>query len=245
MYKELLNEYLQKISPEDPSVTNKKKEGNISRPSSTPVVNTDDPMEMVAQWMKVIKDSGEEFRKKREASVAKVEAALSKPLAEEEPVKEEKKVEPAPVNKEDTSLVRQATSMFEDGDFNLPAYDGSETEWTSLARQAANENNIPEDLFFRLIRQESGWKAGVKSSACAIGLTQLMPGTADYLGVNPNDPGQNLKGGARYLREQFDTFGNWRDALAAYNAGPGAVKKYGGVPPYKETQGYVKSILGS
>ena len=71
-----------------------------------------------------------------------------------------------------------------------------------------------------------------------------MPGTAAYLGVNPHDPTQNLNGGARYLREQFNTFGDWRLALAAYNAGPAAVQQYGGIPPYRETQNYVRVIMG-
>ena len=71
-----------------------------------------------------------------------------------------------------------------------------------------------------------------------------MPGTARDLRVNPHDPMENLEGGARYLSTQFKTFGEWRLALAAYNAGPGAVRKYGGVPPYKETMNYVRKILG-
>jgi soluble lytic murein transglycosylase-like protein len=71
-----------------------------------------------------------------------------------------------------------------------------------------------------------------------------MPGTARKLRVDPADPKQNLEGGARYLKEQYRTFGTWRLALAAYNAGPGAVKKYGGVPPYTETRNYVKIIAG-
>ncbi|HAW47938.1 MAG TPA: lytic transglycosylase, partial [Roseovarius sp.] len=77
------------------------------------------------------------------------------------------------------------------------------------------------------------------------GLAQLMPETARNLGVNPHDPRENLEGGARYLAEQYRTFGSWRLALAAYNAGPGAVTKHGGVPPYEETRNYVKVILGS
>ena len=113
------------------------------------------------------------------------------------------------------------------------------------AKQIAQRHGIPQALFLALIQQESDWNRNARSSAGAIGLAQLMPGTAKYLRVNPHDPLQNLEGGARYLREQFDTFGNWRLALAAYNAGPGAVQKYNGIPPFRETQNYVKSILGS
>jgi soluble lytic murein transglycosylase-like protein len=72
-----------------------------------------------------------------------------------------------------------------------------------------------------------------------------MPDTARDLGVDPLDPLQNLEGGARYLAEQYREFGSWRLALAAYNAGPDAVRKHGGVPPYRETRNYVKTIWGS
>ncbi len=109
---------------------------------------------------------------------------------------------------------------------------------------AAQRNGIPPDLFLRLVNQESGFNPGAASPAGAIGLTQLMPGTARELGVDPNDPMQNLDGGARYLKQQYDQFGDWSKALAAYNAGPGAVLKYGGTPPYEETQNYVASIMG-
>lgn len=118
-------------------------------------------------------------------------------------------------------------------------------QYLSSAKQIAAQHRIPEGLFLALIQQESAWNKNAKSHAGAIGLAQLMPGTADYLRVNPYDPMQNLEGGARYLKEQYDTFGDWRLALAAYNAGPGAVMKYNGVPPYRETQDYVRRILGS
>lgn len=114
------------------------------------------------------------------------------------------------------------------------------------ARRMAAKYGIPETIFMNLITQESGWHDGAKSYVGAIGLTQLMPGTAKYLGVkDPWDPFQNIEGGARYLAEQYATFHRWDHALAAYNAGPGAVQKYGGIPPYKETQHYVKVIMGS
>ena len=104
---------------------------------------------------------------------------------------------------------------------------------------------MPEDLFLRLVQQESGWNPTAKSHKGAYGLAQLMPATARYLGVDPGDPAQNLDGGAKYLKEQYREFGSWRLALAAYNAGPGAVKKYNGVPPFRETRNYVKIIWGS
>lgn len=113
------------------------------------------------------------------------------------------------------------------------------------ARAAARRHGVPEDLFLRLVQQESGWNEKAKSHKGAIGLAQLMPGTAQYLGVDPHDPGQNLDGGARYLAEQFRTFKSWKLALAAYNAGPKAVEKYNGIPPFKETRNYVRIIWGS
>ena len=116
--------------------------------------------------------------------------------------------------------------------------------YLSEAKRLAARYGIPTAIFLALIQQESGWNRNARSPVGAIGLTQLMPGTAQDLRVNPHDPMENLEGGARYLSTQFKTFGEWRLALAAYNAGPGAVRKYGGVPPYKETVNYVRKILG-
>ncbi len=126
----------------------------------------------------------------------------------------------------------------------IPDYRGRyRGEYIAVAKAAAAKYGVPEDLFLRLIQQESGWNPNAVSPKGATGLAQLMPGTARALGVDINDPQQNLEGGARYLRAQYDKFGSWRLALAAYNAGPGAVEEYGGVPPYAETQGYVVAIL--
>ncbi|TNF20421.1 MAG: lytic transglycosylase domain-containing protein [Rhodobacteraceae bacterium] len=117
--------------------------------------------------------------------------------------------------------------------------------YVTEAKRQARAFGIPEGLFLALIQQESGWNRDALSPVGAIGLAQLMPGTAQDLGVDPHDPIQNLYGGAKYLRAQYDTFGTWKLALAAYNAGPGAVRKHGGVPPYSETRTYVTRILAA
>jgi soluble lytic murein transglycosylase-like protein len=128
----------------------------------------------------------------------------------------------------------------------IPGFSGAYTgPWLEVARAAARRHGIPEDLFLRLVQQESGWNTEAVSHAGAIGLAQLMPGTADLLGVNPHDPSQNLEAGARYLAMQYRAFRRWDHALAAYNAGPEAVRQHGGIPPYAETQDYVRIILGS
>jgi len=128
----------------------------------------------------------------------------------------------------------------------IPRYRGSyKGVYLEDAKQAARKHGVPTDLFLRLVQQESDWKPRAVSSAGAIGLAQLMPGTARKLRVNPRDPKQNLEGGARYLKQMYRKFGSWRLALAAYNAGPGAVEKHGGVPPFRETRNYVRKILGS
>ena len=117
-------------------------------------------------------------------------------------------------------------------------------KYLEVAKAVAKKHGVPEDLFLRLVQQESGWNPGAVSHKGATGLAQLMPGTAKKLGVDIADPHQNLEGGARYLRMMYDKFGSWKLALAAYNAGPGAVEKHGGIPPYAETRAYVKAILG-
>jgi soluble lytic murein transglycosylase-like protein len=100
-------------------------------------------------------------------------------------------------------------------------------------------------LIEALVWQESRWRADAISPKGARGLSQLMPGTARELGVNPNDPFANLEGGARYLRQQIDRFGgDIEKALAAYNAGPGRVISAGGIPRIHETQTYVASVMG-
>ena len=109
---------------------------------------------------------------------------------------------------------------------------------------AAKKHGIDPALLAGLVKQESGFNPNAGSPAGARGLAQLMPGTAAGLGVTDVlDPAQNLDGGAKYLRQQLDAFGgDVTRALAAYNAGPGAVQRHGGVPPYAETQNYVRIV---
>lgn len=127
----------------------------------------------------------------------------------------------------------------------IPSYSGRYRGlYLDAAKTAARRHGVPEDLFLRLVQQESGWNPQAVSNKGATGLAQLMPATARRLGVNATDPHDNLDGGARYLRMMYDRFGDWKLALAAYNAGPEAVARHGGVPPYAETKGYVRAILG-
>jgi len=110
--------------------------------------------------------------------------------------------------------------------------------------KVAMEEGVDPDLFLRLVAQESGGRADAESDAGAYGFTQLMDATARELGVDRTDPEQNLRGGARYLRQQLDSFQEVPLALAAYNAGPNAVRRFGGIPPYSETRNYIARILG-
>ncbi len=120
------------------------------------------------------------------------------------------------------------------------------TPYDALIAQAAQRYGLDPAVLHGLIQQESGFDPNSQSSVGASGLTQLMPGTASSMGVaNPLNPAESIEGGARYLSQMMSKFGgNTTDALAAYNAGPGAVQQYGGVPPYAETQSYVSKVLG-
>mgnify|MGYP001770831184 FL=1 len=109
----------------------------------------------------------------------------------------------------------------------------------------AQRYGLETEFILRIIEAESGGNPNAISPKGAIGLMQLMPETARALGVqNPYDPVQNVEAGVRYLRHLLDRFGDRRLALAAYNAGPGAVQRYGAVPPFPETQRYLEKILG-
>lgn len=117
--------------------------------------------------------------------------------------------------------------------------------YVDIARDEALRAGIDPDIFVKQIDQESGFNPNAVSPAGAIGIAQLMPGTAAGLGIDPWDPYASLTAAARLMRSYLDRFGDYALALAAYNAGPGAVERYGGVPPFAETQSYVTTILGS
>ena len=124
--------------------------------------------------------------------------------------------------------IRLIAARYQD-DPALKAVDLAPKEWSTF--------------FQAMIKVESNYTQSAVSHAGAMGLAQLMPGTASYLGVNAADPVENLDGGARYLLEQMAAFGSLDLALAAYNAGPQAVRDYGGVPPYAETQNHIARVM--
>lgn len=119
-------------------------------------------------------------------------------------------------------------------------------QFAPIIKKAANTYGVPEKLIAAIMKQESNFNPTVVSHAGAQGLMQLMPGTARYVGVtNPFDNEQNIMGATKYISQMLKQHGNNPTmALAAYNAGPGNVAKYGGIPPFKETQNYVKKVLG-
>lgn len=114
--------------------------------------------------------------------------------------------------------------------------------YVEIAREAARRHGVPEWLFLRQIQWESGFNPSARSRAGALGIAQIVPRW--HPGVNPLDPPQALNYAARHMSNLYNSFGSWELALAAYNAGGEAVKKYGGIPPYKETQQYVAGIMG-
>lgn len=143
-----------------------------------------------------------------------------------------------------TSKLQQYTTDYTGKEAFENFLTGAEQYQAEISK-AAQTYNIPEKLIAAVMKQESNFNSTAVSSAGASGLMQLMPSTAKFLGVSDRlDPEQNIMGGAKYLRQMLNQFDNdISTALAAYNAGPGNVKKYNGIPPFKETQNYVKNVL--
>ncbi len=126
----------------------------------------------------------------------------------------------------------------------LPLSVPQDSAYFPAIQEAAGKYGVDPKLVSAVAEVESGYEQGAISATGAVGVMQLMPETAESLGVNPYDAAQNIDGGAKYLKQMLDTFGgDVRKAVAAYNAGPEAVHEYGGVPPYSETQQYVSSVL--
>lgn len=138
------------------------------------------------------------------------------------------------------------TAPGNDGSPNGPAM-VAPAQIDSLVNDNAQSQDVDPALIKAIIANESGFNANATSNVGAQGLMQLMPGTAAGLGVtDAYDPAQNVAGGTKYIKGLLERFnGDVRLAVAAYNAGPGAVEKYGGVPPYAETQNYVQNVLSS
>jgi len=130
---------------------------------------------------------------------------------------------------------------------DIPEIQGApKGEILNLIDKYSQKYNIDKNLVKAVVQQESGFNSKAVSTAGAMGLMQLMPSTAKGLGVrNPFDAEQNIAGGTKYLKNLINKYDSVKLGLAAYNAGSGAVQKYGGVPPYKETQNYVKNIINN
>ncbi len=146
-----------------------------------------------------------------------------------------------------TNISMQQLMQGYDADIDDTATTPNKAQILGIINQISQKYGVDEKLVQAVINQESRFKVDAKSKVGAMGLMQLMPSTAKALGVkDPYNPVQNVEGGVKYLKSMLNKYnGNIILALAAYNAGPGAVDKYSGVPPYEETQNYVKNILAN
>lgn len=160
---------------------------------------------------------------------------------DQEPSPMKEKIEPS----NDTFSQSQTRTAAARKNFKVPAtLEERLAMWENPIQQLSEKYQVDPDLVRAVMRCESGGNPNAVSSAGAIGLMQLMPATAKGLGVDPNDPLRNLEGGIKYLAQLADKYdGDYVRTLAAYNAGSGRVDSYGGVPPFPETQRYVKNVL--
>jgi len=149
----------------------------------------------------------------------------------------------SPINNKSIMISSYTTHSYSNRD-DVVLYQAN-NNYKTIASDKCNLLSVDPDLVHAVISVESNWKPNVMSSKGAMGLMQLMPSTARYLGVvNPYDPRENIDGGVRYLKFLMNKYsGDKRLALAAYNAGPNAVDRYQGIPPYKETIDYVDKVL--
>lgn len=199
-------------------------------------VNNSNPIEQETKFSKVMQNCAADAYRFREASPKKVVfGSLVKPSSK--------------INSSKLNYNPEITNTTIQNIPNISVTQKSYTrqEISDIISEESKKHGIDEKLVKALIKQESGFNPTIESKAGAVGLMQLMPSTAKSLGVkNSKDPRQNVDGGIRYLKSMMEKYnGNLILALAAYNAGPGAVDKYHGVPPYKETQNYVKNILAN
>ena len=181
------------------------------------------------------------------SAIQTVEQDFNKILeAKKEPLESlniiEKKVESKPVLESIEDETKESVELKSKIDLKAQKADIDE-----LIDAFGEKYDIDSDFIKAIIKQESGFNANATSKKGAMGLMQLMPKTAESLGViDAYNPSENIEGGVKYLKSLLEKYDNNKEmALAAYNAGPGAVKKYGGIPPYKETQNYINAIMGT